>query len=165
MAKLRSRMLCAGVMGVALTGAVVIGAPDAQAVEPGLSAEVSYEKLKLPGTQLTYIFNNVLGQAAAPNGVVSKDQNHDGKVDGARYDLSWGSRTSLFGGVPIVWRPSICVLAKTSPKSSTGRSCTAQRPRPAGDRTNPRAGSSCLMSGVGCSNNALTLAAPLPGQR
>jgi len=71
----------------------------AQAVEPGLSGEVSYERLKLPKTEFTYVLDNT--NPNAPTGVVSKDVNHDGQLDGARIDLSWGQRT-MFYGMPIV---------------------------------------------------------------
>ena len=82
--------------------ACLIFSSGAQAVDQGFSGEVSYEHLNLPKTQFTFILDNTsAATVAAPNGVVSKDTNHDGDLDGARVDLSYGGR-GTFEGVPIV---------------------------------------------------------------
>ena len=94
------RLLVAALIGTVTGGAVVCG--SAAAVEPGLGAELSYEHLKLPKTQFTFVYDNSGAFGNVPFDLVSKDTNHNGSLDGARLDLSWGTRTTLFGGVPIV---------------------------------------------------------------
>lgn len=70
----------------------------AHAVELGLNGEVSSEWLKLPGVQYTHIIDVT---TFAPNNLVSKDQDHDGHMNGSRLDLSWGTRTTFFSGLPF----------------------------------------------------------------
>ena len=71
----------------------------ALAIDPGFNGEISYEHLNLPKTEFTYIFD--FTNLPAPNAVPSKDENHDGDLDGGRLDLSLGGR-GTFAGIPII---------------------------------------------------------------
>ena len=71
----------------------------ALAIDPGFNGEISYEHLNLPKTEFTYTFD--FTNQPAPNGAPSKDENHDGGLDGGRLDLSLGGR-GTFAGIPII---------------------------------------------------------------
>jgi hypothetical protein len=68
---------------------------SAYAVEPGLSTGLSWERLSLPATHLTF--------QTSPGSLknVSPITNHDGKLDDARVDLALGMATPLFGGTVV----------------------------------------------------------------
>ena len=89
-------------LAVALAAVAALHASVALAVEPGLTGEVSYDHLKLPSTRFTFVFNASGQNFRAPNGVVSKVENHDGSLAGARLDMSWGTRTTFMGWLPMV---------------------------------------------------------------
>ncbi|MCC7251991.1 hypothetical protein [Hyphomicrobium sp.] len=74
-------------------------AKNATAIEPGSSAEISYEYLDLPESSFTHTFDFFVQNA--PVSVPSREQNHDGDVDGARLDLSLAG-TGIFMGAPVV---------------------------------------------------------------
>lgn len=79
---------------IAILGAALSICGSAQALEPGLSGEVSYEHLNLPETKYTHLFDSITGLSA-------KDVNQDGDLDGERFDVSLAARGS-FAGVPII---------------------------------------------------------------
>lgn len=68
---------------------------NALAIEPGVSAEVSYEFLDLPESRFSNTFNFVTQSFG------TTQENHDGEVDGGRLDLGLGGR-GTFQGMPII---------------------------------------------------------------
>lgn len=83
-------MLC----GVSL----VATAPQAQALDPGTSVELSWERMFLP----TIVFGGKYDYTSPEGPIVDELKHGDGVLNGARIDFAYGFRTSLFGSAPIL---------------------------------------------------------------
>jgi hypothetical protein len=80
-----------GFLAIGIAAACYVSTP-ALAVEQGATAEISWERLNLPSTHLTFRTQPATSLNTTPV------ENHNGSLDGARVDLSYGMATSLFGG-------------------------------------------------------------------